>query len=163
MKIKPILIKTLLIASPLLAAGLSALRAKTALDNAEQQIRELEERVNGAYAANDLPAYFSYYASDLLQWLPEGRTDLLTYQKDWTRFIQGGGRVESATFSDLHVQVDPGSDAAVASYLLHVRTRNAKGEVSEEDNQESDVFFKRGGVWKIIFLHYSPSPKKKAQ
>jgi hypothetical protein len=44
-----------------------------------------------------------------------------------------------------------------------VRTRNAKGEVSEEDNQESDVFFQRGGVWKIVFLHYSPAPKKTAQ
>jgi len=142
--------------------GLFALRAKTPPANPEQQIRELEEKFNGAYAANDLPAYFSYYASDLSQWLPEGRTDLRTYQKDWTRFIQGGGRVESATFSDLHIQIGPSADTAVASYLLHVRTRNAKGEVSEEDNQESDVLFQRGGVWKVVFLHYSPAPKKKA-
>lgn len=155
--------KIMLIAILLLAGGLFTLRAKTPSDKPEQQIRELEERVNAAYAANDLPAYFSYYAADFSQWLPEGRTDLPTYQKDWTRFIQGGGRVESATFSDLHIQVGPSDDTDVASYILHVRTPNAKGEVSEEDNQESDVFFKRGGVWKIIFLHYSPAPKKKAQ
>ncbi|HYT18907.1 MAG TPA: nuclear transport factor 2 family protein [Candidatus Polarisedimenticolia bacterium] len=129
----------------------------------EKQIRQLEDKVNGAYAANDLPAYFSYYAPDFSQWLPEGRTDLPTYQKDWTRFIQGGGRVESATYSDLHIQVGPSGDTAVASYILRVRTRSAKGEVSEEDNQESDVFFKRGGIWKIVFLHYCPAPKKKPQ
>jgi ketosteroid isomerase-like protein len=116
-----------------------------------------------ADAANDLPAYFSYYASDFSQWLPEGRTDLPTYQKDWTQFIQGGGRVESATYSDLHIRVGPSGDTAVASYILRVRTRSAKGKVSEDDNQESDVFFKRGGVWKIVFLHYSPASKKKAQ
>jgi ketosteroid isomerase-like protein len=156
-------IKITLIAILLLGSGLFALRAKTPPDNPEQQIRELEEKVNGAYAANDLPAYFSYYAADFSQWLPEGRTDLPTYQKDWTRFIQGGGRVESGTFSDLHIQVGPSGDTAVASYILHVRTRNAKGAVSDEDNQESDVFFKRAGVWKIVFLHYSPAPKKKAQ
>ena len=156
-------IKTTLIAILLLAGGLFALWAKTPADSAEQQIRELEEKINSAYAANDLPAYFSYYATDFSQWLPEGRTDLPTYQKDWTGFIQGGGRVESATFSDLHIQIGPSTDTAVASYILHVRTRNAKGEVSDEDNQESDVFFKRGGVWKIVFLHYSPAPKKKAQ
>jgi hypothetical protein len=86
-----------------------------------------------------------------------------TYQKDWTQFIHRGGRVESATLSDLHIQLGPSGDTAVASYSLHVRTRNAKGKVSDEDNQESDVFFKRGGVWKIVFLHYSPAPKKKAQ
>jgi ketosteroid isomerase-like protein len=155
--------RIMLVAMLLLAGGLMALRAKTPPDNPEQQIRELEDKVNGAYAANDLPAYFSYYAADFSQWLPEGRSDLPTYQKEWTGFIHGGGRVESASYSDLHIQVGPSSDTAVASYILHVRTRSAKGEVSEEDNQESDVFFKRGGVWRIVFLHYSPAPKKKAQ
>jgi ketosteroid isomerase-like protein len=160
MKIK---IALVLVMSLSLAYCLFALQAKTPPDNPEQQIRELEDKINGAYAANDLPAYFSYYAADFSQWLPEGRTDLPTYQKDWTQFIQSGGRVESAALSDLHIQVGPSADAAVASYILYVRTRNAKGQVSEEDNQESDVFFKRNGVWKIVFLHYSPAPKKKAQ
>src|SRR6266403_3467114 len=152
--------KIRLIAILLLAGGLLTLVAKTSPENPEQQIRELEDKVNGAYAANDLPAYFSYYAPAFSQWLPEGRTDLPTYQKDWTRFIQGGGRVESATYSDLHIQVGPSGDTAVASYILRVRTRSAKGAVSEEDNQESDVCFKRGGIWKIVFLHYSPASKR---
>lgn len=126
--------QTVVVAILFLAGCLIALRAKTPPDNPEWQIRELEEKINGAYAANDLPAYFSYYASDFSQWLPEGRTDLPTYQKDWTQFIQGGGRVESATYSDLHIQVGPSGDTAVASYILRVRTRSAKGKVSEEDN-----------------------------
>ena len=155
--------RVMLVAMLLLAGGLIALRAKTPPDNTEQQIRELEDKVNAAYAANNLPAYFSYYAPDFSQWLPEGRTDLPTYQKQWTGFIHGGGRVESAKYSDLHIQVGPSGDSAVASYILSVRTRSVKEEVSEEDNQESDVFFKRGGVWKIVFLHYSPAPKKKAK
>jgi ketosteroid isomerase-like protein len=155
-------IKMTLMATLLLVGGLLTLWAKTPADNSEQQIRDLEEKINGAYAANDLPVYFSYYAADFSQWLPDGRTDLPTYQKDWTQFIHSGGRVESATYSDLHIQIGPSGDAAVASYILHVRTRSAKGKVSDEDNQESDVFFKRDGVWKIVFLHYSPAPKKKA-
>jgi ketosteroid isomerase-like protein len=146
-----------------LACALFVSRAKPPADNGEQQIRELEEKINGAYAANDLPAYFSFYAADFSQWLPEGRTDLATYQRDWTTFIHSGGRVEAATFSDLHIQMGPSGDTAVASYILHVRTRNAKAQLSEEDNQESDVFFKRGGSWKIVFLHYSPAPKKQPQ
>ena len=158
MKFRTALFAILLVGSVLLVS-----RANVPPDNPEQQIRELEEKINGAYAANDLPAYFSAYAEDFSQWLPEGRTDLPTYQKDWTNFIRSGGRVESATFSDLHIQIGPSGDSAVASYILHVRTRNAKGQVSEEDNQESDVFFKRAGAWKIVFLHYSPAPKKKAQ
>jgi ketosteroid isomerase-like protein len=144
-------------------AGLLGLRAKSAAPKVEDQIRELEDKINAAYAANDLPLYFSYYAKDFSQWLPQGRTNLAAYQRDWTGFIEGGAHVQQATFSDLLVQVGPSGDTAVASYILHVKIRNAKGEISEEDNQESDVFFKRDGAWKIVFLHYSPAPKKKAQ
>jgi len=156
-------VRIVLFAALFLTVSLVGLRAKPPAQKVEDQIRELEERINAAYAANDLPSYFSYYAADFSQWLPEGRTDLPTYQKDWTKFIQGGARVQAATLSDLLIQVGPSGDTAVASYILHVRIRNAKGEVSEEDNQESDVFFRRDGTWKIVFLHYSPAPKKKAQ
>ena len=156
-------IKIVLLAVVVVAGAVVRSRPAVTAENPEQQIRELEEKINWAYAANDLPAYFSAYAADFSQWLPEGRTDLPTYQKDWTNFIQSGGRVESAAFSDLHIQIGPSGDTAVASYILHVRTRNAKGQVSDEDNQESDVFFKRTGAWKIVFLHYSPAPEKKAQ
>jgi ketosteroid isomerase-like protein len=117
--------------------------------------------MNAAYAANDLPTYFAYYADDFTQWLPEGRTDLPQYKKEWTQFIRSGGKVESDQISDMHVQVGPAGDTVVASYLLHVSTRSPKGQVSDEDFHESDVWFKRDGVWKVVHLHYSPAPKKK--
>ena len=129
----------------------------------EQEIRDLEKKFNDTYATNDLPKYFAFYAADFTQWLPEGRTDLPTYQKDWTEYITSGNRIEAAEISDLHVQIGPSQDTAVASYRLHVRTRTAKGPVTEEDFQESDVFFKRAGAWKIVHLHYSPAPKKEAK
>jgi ketosteroid isomerase-like protein len=127
----------------------------------EKEILDLEEKMNAAYAANDLPTYFAYYADDFTQWLPEGRTDLPQYKKEWTEFIHHGGKIESDQISDMHVQVNPAGDTVVASYLLHVRTRSPKGEVSDEDFQESDVWFKRDRVWKVVHLHYSPAPKKK--
>ena len=40
----------------------------------EARIRALEANVNAAYAANDLPAYFTYYADDLRALFPEGPT-----------------------------------------------------------------------------------------
>jgi hypothetical protein len=62
----------------------------------EKEIRDLEDKMNAAYAANDLPVYFAYYADDFTQWLPEGRTDLPQYNKEWTAFIRSGGKIESA-------------------------------------------------------------------
>ena len=127
----------------------------------EEEIRELEDKMNQAYAANDLPTYFGYYADDFTQWLPEGRTDLPQYKKEWTAFIRSGGKVESDQISDMHIQIGPNGDTVVASYLLNVKTRSPKGVVNNEDFHESDVWFKRNGTWKVVHLHYSAAPKKR--
>ena len=126
----------------------------------EDEIRSFEQRANAAYEANDLPKYFSFYASDFSQFLPEGRTDIAQYQKDWTAYIGEGNRVQKVTIADMHIQVGPSKDTAVASYILHVQTKLKDGKISDEDNQESDVLFKRNGEWKVVFLHYSAAPKK---
>ena len=123
-------------------------------------IRELTHAVNAAYAANDLDKYFSYYADDLTQWWPSGRVSLASYRESWTKFVKSGGRVEAADVSDLEVQLGPSGDTAIATYRLTVRTRSPKGEVSTEENQETDVWFRRDGRWRIVHLHYSPAPKK---
>ena len=138
-------------------------KASSGSASAEQEVREMEQRVNAAYEANDLPKYFSFYADDFTQYLPEGRTDLPAYKKEWTGYIQEGNHIEKVQLSDMHVQVSPSGDSAVASYILHVRTKLKDGKITEEDNRESDVFFKRNGQWKIVFLHYSSAPKNAAQ
>ena len=137
-----------------------ALQAKPKPVSVEDEIRDLERRANAAYEANDLAKYFSFYAADFSQFLPEGRTDLPKYQKDWTAYIGEGNRVEKVEISDMHIQVGPNKDTAVASYILHVRTKLKDGKIADEDNQESDVMFKRNGEWKVVFLHYSSAPKK---
>jgi ketosteroid isomerase-like protein len=127
--------------------------------SASEQVRRVEEGVNAAYAANDLPRYFSYYAPGLTQWWPTGRVDLPAYRKQWEAFVGGGGRVLAARMSDLVVQVSPGADAAVASYRLHVETRDEHGTVTTDELQETDVLFRRDGAWRIVHLHYSLAPR----
>ena len=146
----------------LLAIGVSVLNAQTNVKQAAagKEVLELEKKYNGAYAANDLPTYFAFLAPDFSQYLPSGRTDKASYQKSWTKFIEGGGKVLLAEFSDMKIQVNPGGDAAVASYLLHVKTQS-KGNVADEYFQESDVLFKRAGEWKLVHLNYAPARKKK--
>jgi len=152
---KPVLLAALWVPVTLLA--FSANREPV---SAEDEVRDLEQRVNAAYEANDLPRYFSFYASDFSQFLPEGRSDLAAYKKEWGQYIGEGNRIEKVGLSDLQVEIGPSKDSAVASYLLHVRTKLKDGKVTDEDNQESDVLFKRNGEWKIVFLHYSAAPKK---
>jgi ketosteroid isomerase-like protein len=147
-------------AAALLSAAAVFAVGKAVPGPVDDEIKEAERRVNAAYEANDLPKYFSFYAQDFSQFLPEGRTDLATYRKDWEAYIAEGNRVEKVEISDLQVQAGPGNDTAVASYLLHVRTKLKDGKITEEDNQESDVWFRRNGEWRIVFLHYSAAPRK---
>ena len=146
-----------LVALGLVVAALNSPPAAAA-PSAETEVRRLEGAVNAAYAANDLPTYFGFYADDLRALFAEGPTTLPAYRTEWTAFIKGGGAIVSFKDSDMRVQASPGDDAAVASYLATVTTRYpGKGEVRSSFS-ETDVWFRRDGQWKIVEIHYSENP-----
>lgn len=138
-------------------AGAIAQTTAAAAPAAEQEVRAVIADYNAAYGRNDLDAYFKAFAPDLTQWFPSGRVDKASYQASWTKYIGAGNRLEKVEVRDLRVQVGPSGDAAVATYVLRVTTRTAKGAVSTEDNQETDVLFKRAGAWTIVHVNYAPA------
>ena len=131
----------------------------TALANAgpKADISQLETEFNAAYGANDLDKYFSYYSDDAILWFPDGRTDIPSYKKEWTEFIKSGGKIVACTLSDIQIRFSPQGDAAIASYLLHVKTQAKDKKVADEVYQETDAWFKTAGGWKISHVHYSPA------
>jgi ketosteroid isomerase-like protein len=137
------------ILSLLLVTGGAAQSQTTAAE-----IEKLAVAFNRAYERNDLEDYFSYYAEDVTLWFENGRTDLGSYKESWYELIQGGGGVEKNVLSDMRVQVSPGGDAAVATYVVEVITRQADGKKTKERAFETDVWYQREGKWKIVHLHY---------
>ena len=135
--------------------------AQSAAVTAEADVRKVVADYNAAYEKNDLDTYFKAFASDLTQWFPSGRVDLQSYRASWTKSVQAGNRNEKVEVRDLRVQVSPSADAAIATYILRVTFRSAKGEVSTEDNQETDVLFKRNGAWTIVHVNYAPAKVQK--
>ena len=152
---------TILYSCALLLIGLPALAGAGPDGGAKSGIRRLETDFNAAYFANDLDKYFGFYSDDAILWFPEGRSDLPAYKKEWTEFIKSGGQIQSGALSDLHIRFSPRGDAAIASYLLHVKTQQADKKVLDEVYQESDVWFKAADGWKIAHVHYSPAPPPK--
>ena len=130
------------------------------LKKAEAEVRDAEARFNAAYLANDMAAYWPFYDPSLTQWWPEGRVTLPAYQAQWTKLLKDGGKVLENELSDLVVQVAPSGDAAVASYAVRVVTRQPDGKVTKERVHETDVWFKKGGGWRVVHLHYSPRPEE---
>ena len=150
---------TVVLLGALLLVG-TARTASSGPTKAEQEVRNLEQQMNDAYARNDLQAYFNYYAPDFTQWLPEGRSDLDRYKREWQAFVSSGNSVQAAEVRELVMRVAPAEDAVVASYILYVKTKAADGKITEEENQETDVWFKRDGAWKVVALHFAPLAKK---
>ncbi len=148
--------RVLVVVLALLSQAASA-TAQPAAAAAEQEVRAFIAAYNADYGRNDLDAYFRAFAPDLTQWFPQGRVDLPSYQASWRKYIGAGNKLEQVEVRDLRVQVGPSGDAAVATYVLRVTTRPVKGEVTVEDNQETDVLFKRDGRWAIVHVNYAPA------
>ncbi len=136
-------------------AGVPALAATPA-----EEILQIEAEINKAYASNDLPVYFSYYADDFRGIFPDGPVTLNNYRTDWTASVKAGNILVAFTYGDVQVQVSPAGDAAVASYRATARMRYVGKEPVDEHYMETDVFFRRAGVWKLVEVHYSPAAEK---
>ncbi len=121
----------------------------------EQEILELELAMDRAYESNDLETYWSFYADDLSQFWDTGRVTLEQYKKQWTELVEGGGGVLESRSEDIQVRVSPAGDAAIVTYPLFVRYRNAEGEETASWNFETDVWFKLDGQWKMVHYHFS--------
>jgi ketosteroid isomerase-like protein len=154
-------IRHLTLVAALLMLATPAGAQSPAAATAEADVRKVIADYNAAYEKNDLDTYFKAFAPDLTQWFPSGRVDLPSYRASWTKSVQAGNRNEKVEVRDLRVQVSPSADAAIATYILRVTFRSAKGEVSTEDNQETDVLFKRNGAWTIVHVNYAPAKAQK--
>ena len=138
------------------------LGAALADDGPAKEVLALEQAFNDAYAANDVPKYFSYYADDLVAMFPDGRTTLAAYRDEWSKFIKAGNRLTSVKTSDMVIRASPAGDEVTASYRIAIRTRLVDGKFTDELFDESDVWLKRAGKWQVAHIHYSaaPPPKK---
>ncbi len=133
------------------------------LKKAEAEVVDAEKRFNAAYLANDMAAYWPFYDASVSMWLGDDPATLASYKEQWTKLLKDGGKVLENALSDLVVRVAPSGDSAVASYTVHVATRQPDGSVTRERARESDVWFKQNGGWKVVHLHYAPKPEEAAK
>ena len=154
---KPSMLNSALLS--LLFLGLTA--SAPTLASPKADIRQLEQDFNAAYAANDLERYFGFYTDDAVMWFQDGRTDTPSYKKMWADYLKTGAAIKAGTTSDMHIRLSPRGDVAIASYLLRLTTIDADKKEHTDNYQESDVWFKTEGGWKITHVHYSDAPKPK--
>ena len=139
---RQLLIATAIVTASVLSGGANQ-RAGT-----EAEVRDLVHELTAVYK-NDLPKYFSYYAPDGTMWWPSGRVKKEYYQE----VTADRGDLASTGVSDLVVLAAPSGDSAIASYML---TLKEKAEGPAQMYQMSLTWFRRGGTWQIVHLHFTP-------
>jgi ketosteroid isomerase-like protein len=128
-----------------------------------KEVRDTLEKLTRAYGSNDLDTYFSLYAPELTWWGPGGRSDKETYRKTWSESVANTGGLASAENDDLHIQVAPHGDLAVASYLLKVTRKNpGENRPPNVSYEMSPTLIKRDGKWQIVHLHFQVVPPRPA-
>jgi len=144
------------------AAGLCLAAAGAgAREKALAEVRGFTNRFNQAYEANDMKAYWGFYADDMTQYWEEGRLDIPDYRKYWEKQMADGNKIVEVKTADPVFHISPGNDAAVAAYRIYTRMQRPDGTTTAGWHQETDVLFKRNGRWQVVHLHDSPAPAEK--
>lgn len=125
---------------------------------AKAEVRDAANAFNAAFAAGEVEDYFSYYTDDATLFFFGARQDVSAYHEEWTELVAAGYTIEKYDLSDLRVQVMPSGDAAVSTYFIDFRTRDADAAVAEGKAFETDVWQKVDGKWKVVSLHYTEIP-----
>src|SRR5262249_25435021 len=87
-------------------SSMSAVQAANPPTAVEQEIARLEKDCNDAYAANNLPKYFSYYSEDAVLFFVNERTTVPAYRKLWTEEVKTKP-LEAVKLSDMVIRVMP--------------------------------------------------------
>ncbi len=127
-------------------------RAQSKNAAVEQELREAVQKYMAGYASNTVEGYFQNYATDITMWWPNGvRMAREAYHQNWTETLAGGNTVVSAVADDVRVQAAPSGDAGVASFAWKISRKNG----NPYDLATSATFFKRGGTWQIVHMHFN--------
>jgi ketosteroid isomerase-like protein len=129
-------------------------------NNGLNSLRENVIAFNEAFVANDLEAYFSFYAADATLLTPAGNLQTFSeWHEEWTETVKSGIRVVRMASYDpepdsIRLSAD-GSSAVVLTYDESPMTfADPDGVESTLDWPESAVWWIIEGQWKIVHLHY---------
>ena len=143
----------------LLAAAASALLVPLcanagAADDA--RIRALEMRFAAAVNARNLGAIMSVYSSDVFVFdviPPRQYVGAAAYRDDWKNFLAGYSGPVRFEIADLAVSSQ--GSLGYGHSIQHVSGKDSQGTPLDITVRVTDVYRKRGNVWKIVLEHVS--------
>jgi ketosteroid isomerase-like protein len=124
------------------------------LSPAEQEVWQVLEAFNRAFANNDAEGFFSFFDDDISLFTPSNpyRVEGRAVDREEYDYGQRVGYSRVKFFQPLQPQINVFGDMAVVTYY----TRGSYGPTDKLVYlKETDVLVRRGGVWKVFHIHIS--------
>lgn len=125
----------------------------------EEELLQLSRRLLDAIAVGDWDLYVSLCDPSLTCFEPEARGTLVT-GLEFHRYYFNERRAADAAQTTL---IDPevrmlGPDAAVVTYVRLTQSRDAAGAAHTSRSEETRIWQRRDGRWRLAHLHRSANP-----
>jgi ketosteroid isomerase-like protein len=118
------------------------------------EIESIQRKRIDAWVKRDVDSYVSFYWPDAVLFVNGRQITVAEFHRGLGALVHAGGGCVSIDVPPLDgMIVSASADAAVVSFEWSTRFRAADGVVGDYRNQETNVWFKRAGDWKLSALH----------
>lgn len=120
------------------------------------EIQDVHSRRADAWLRHDAQGYLSFYWDDATLFSSGVLLNYAELRQRITAFFDGGGGAVSMNLGPIDaLAISPDGDAVTLSLAWNQRYRNLDGTEVDQSLCETDVWYRRDGVWKIISVHHS--------
>ncbi len=125
--------------------------------SAKEEVRAAAIAFNNAYAENKLDEYFAFYVDDATLMSPDGSIQTVAeYYVEWKEFLaSGGGVARLGSHEPTSIRTSADGLSAVTYFTSDTTVYvDADGKETGSDTAETDIWWKIGGEWKVVHIHY---------
>src|SRR5262245_4682112 len=118
------------------------------------EISELHRKRGEDWVRRQAEAYLSYYWDDAILFTVQERMTRADLRREFVALLEAGGgplTIELPDVDDIVISSD--GDAATTTFEWRARTRSGDGIDTDRSYYETDVWYRRDRVWKIVRMH----------
>jgi ketosteroid isomerase-like protein len=118
------------------------------------EIGELHRKRGEDWVGRQAEAYLSFYWDDAVIFAVDKRMTLAELRRAFVALLEAGGgplMIDLPPVDD--IVISSRGDAATTSFEWRSRSRSADGVDTDRLAYETNVWYRRNGIWKIIRMH----------
>jgi len=121
--------------------------------SAMSEIPALHKRRGDALLQRQPEQYLAFHWDDAVLFIFDHRMSFDEMRRRLPLLAAGSEAITVVLPSVDDLAISESGDAATTSFQWKTRIRNSKGVLIDRVNYETDVWYRRNGIWKIVCMH----------